>query len=65
MLWYCRLPLASAAKLKWYADADVNKLTLQHVKEKHMLLDTITALKKVGGRQSYHHAVLGPLHLAA
>jgi hypothetical protein len=43
----CRLPIDSAKKLRWYDKADVASLTRQHVREKHMLLDTITALKKV------------------
>lgn len=43
----CRLPVDSAKKLRWYDKADVAALTRQHVREKHMLLDTITALKKV------------------
>lgn len=47
MLLPCRLPVDSAKKLRWYDKADVASLTRQHVREKHMLLDTITALKKV------------------
>jgi hypothetical protein len=43
----CRLPVESAKKLRWYDNADLAKMSVQHVREKHMLLDTITALKKV------------------
>jgi hypothetical protein len=42
-----RLPVESAKKLRWYDNADLAKMSVQHVREKHMLLDTITALKKV------------------
>jgi hypothetical protein len=45
----CRLPYESALKLRWYDKADLAKLAMQHVQEKHLLLDTITALKKVCG----------------
>jgi hypothetical protein len=43
----CRLPVESAKKLRWFDNADLAKMSVQHVREKHMLLDTITALKKV------------------
>jgi hypothetical protein len=43
----CRLPVESAKKLRWYDKADLAQLTRQHVREKHLLLDTVTALKKV------------------
>jgi hypothetical protein len=43
----CRLPVESAKKLRWFDQADLAKMSVQHVREKHMLLDTITALKKV------------------
>lgn len=43
----CRLPVESAKKLRWYDNADLAKMSVQHVREKHLLLDTITALKKV------------------
>lgn len=42
-----RIPVESAKKLRWYDNADLAKMSVQHVREKHMLLDTITALKKV------------------
>lgn len=45
---FLRLPVDSARKLRWYDKADVQQLVRQHVREKHALLDTITALKKVG-----------------
>lgn len=51
-----RLPVDSAKKLRWYDKADVASLTRQHVREKHLLLDTITALKKVG--QLQHSSLL-------
>jgi hypothetical protein len=62
----CRLPIDSAKKLRWYDKADVASLTRQHVREKHMLLDTITALKKVRQIQRFNcfcrnHAVAGCL----
>jgi len=44
---YLRLPVDSARKLRWYDKGDVQQLTRQHLREKHVLLDTITALKKV------------------
>lgn len=44
-----RLPVDSARKLRWYDKADLVSLTRQHVREKHLLLDTITALKKARG----------------
>lgn len=43
----CRLPVDSARKLRWYDKGDVAPIVKQHVREKHLLLDTITALKKV------------------
>lgn len=43
----CRLPVESAKKLRWYDNADLAKMSVQHAREKHLLLDTITALKKV------------------
>lgn len=50
-----RLPLDSAKKLRWYDKSDVASLTRQHVREKHLLLDTITALKKVGQHNTHIH----------
>jgi hypothetical protein len=47
---YLRLPVDSARKLRWYDKGDAAALTRQHVREKHVLLDTITALKKVRAR---------------
>lgn len=44
---HCRLPVESAKKLRWFDNADLAKMSVQHVREKHLLLDTITALKKV------------------
>lgn len=41
------MPVDSAKKLRWYDKAEVASLTRQHVREKHLLLDTIAALKKV------------------
>jgi hypothetical protein len=46
---YLRLPVDSARKLRWYDKGDAAALTRQHVREKHALLDTITALKKARG----------------
>jgi hypothetical protein len=42
-----RLPVESAKKLRWFDQADLARMSVQHVREKHMLLDTIAALKKV------------------
>ncbi|WIA17304.1 hypothetical protein OEZ85_014171 [Tetradesmus obliquus] len=55
---YLRLPLDSAKKLRWYDKSDVASLTRQHVREKHLLLDTITALKKVMIRAGFTDAAL-------
>eukprot|EP00882_Tetradesmus_deserticola_P030308 GHRQ01034014.1.p1 GENE.GHRQ01034014.1~~GHRQ01034014.1.p1 ORF type:complete len:169 (+),score=82.96 GHRQ01034014.1:594-1100(+) len=55
---YLRLPVDSAKKLRWYDKADVASLTRQHVCEKHLLLDTITALKKVMIRAGFTDAAL-------
>lgn len=49
LVFLCRLPVESAKKLRWYDNADLAKMSVQHVREKHLLLDTITALKKVTG----------------
>lgn len=49
-----RLPVDSAKKLRWYDKGDVASLTRQHLREKHLLLDTVTALKKVT-----HHLCAG------
>ncbi len=43
-----RLPVESARKLRWFDKEDLSALTKQHMREKHQLLDTITALKTVG-----------------
>lgn len=42
-----RLPIDSARKLRWYDKGDVATMVKTHVREKHELLDTIAALKKV------------------
>eukprot|EP00775_Hariotina_reticulata_P005727 gene5727-5967_t len=55
---YLRLPVESAKKLRWYDKADLAQLTRQHVREKHLLLDTITALKKVMIRAGFTDASL-------
>jgi hypothetical protein len=59
---YLRLPVESARKLRWYDKGDVQQLTRQHLREKHALLDTVTALKKVrmGGGVFW-----GPAHIAS
>lgn len=40
--------MESARKLRWYDKGEVAPIVKQHMREKHHLLDTITALKKVG-----------------
>jgi hypothetical protein len=52
----CRLPVESAKKLRWYDNADLAKMSVQHVREKHLLLDTITALKKVNKTRVSTHS---------